>query len=90
MIFTVVWLPTAEAELARIWNTAADRDAVAAAADRIDAALRRDAPRRGESRSGSARVYFDWPLGVDFDVDEDDRIVRVLAVWRMVRRDPAG
>jgi hypothetical protein len=39
MIYTVVWLPTAEAELARLWNTAADRNAVASAADRIDAAL---------------------------------------------------
>jgi plasmid stabilization system protein ParE len=42
MIFTVVWIPKAEAMLARIWNAAKDRNAVAKAADRIDELLKRN------------------------------------------------
>src|SRR5262245_48226683 len=36
MIYTIVWLPTAEAELAQIWLDAADKNAVTQAANRID------------------------------------------------------
>lgn len=83
MTFTVVWAPAAE--LAALWVQSADRQAVAEAADRIDAALRRGASTCGESRSGNRRVHFDPPLGVDFEFDEPDRTARVLAVWRLDR-----
>jgi hypothetical protein len=40
MRYTVLWEPSAEAELAQIWLDAADRRAVQEAADRIDSTLR--------------------------------------------------
>jgi plasmid stabilization system protein ParE len=83
MIFTVVWIPKAEAMLARIWNAAKDRAAVAEAADRIDALLKRDPLTVGESRSGSLRVLYSLPLAVHYEVSEMDRLVRVLRVWRV-------
>jgi plasmid stabilization system protein ParE len=85
MTYTVVWVPSAESDLATLWVNSADRQAVAEAADRIDAALRRGAPTCGESRSGRRRVHFDPPLGVDFEFDDQDRTARVLAVWRLDR-----
>jgi hypothetical protein len=36
MIFTVLWTPTAEQELASIWLGAGDRNAVTSAAHTID------------------------------------------------------
>jgi len=82
MKYTVLWKPTAEADLARIWTAATDRNAVAAAADRIDALLARDPHSRGESRGGSIRIMVELPLAVHFRVQDADRMVYVLKVWR--------
>jgi len=81
MRYTVLWAPTAERDLAAIWMEAADRTAVASAADTIDALLREDAHLRGESRADNLRVLFAPPLGVDLEVLPDDHTVYVLAVW---------
>jgi hypothetical protein len=83
MKYTVVWIRAAEDELARLWTEAADRDAVRAAADRIDAALKSDPEQLGESRTGTIRVAFDFPVGVFFHVNDQDRLVTVLRVWRV-------
>jgi hypothetical protein len=83
MRYTVLWQPTAEAALATLWTTAPDRHAVAAAADHIDAQLQRDPHSFGESRSGMRRIGIELPLGVDFEIREDDRQVLVLRVWRV-------
>ena len=86
MKFTVVWKPAAERHLMEIWMLAADRDAVAKAADALDAMLAFNADQKGESREEGTRVTFVAPLGIDFEVSVDDRQVRVLSVWRTDRR----
>jgi hypothetical protein len=53
MTFTVIWRPTAERRLAQIWIDGPDRRAVSAAANAIDAGLKRDPLTQGESRFGS-------------------------------------
>jgi plasmid stabilization system protein ParE len=80
MSYTVVRKPTAEDELARIWTDAVDRGAVAEAANEIDRLLRGHPHGQGESRADSVRVMFIHPLGVFFDIREEDRLVCVLAV----------
>ncbi len=80
MKYTVVWQPTAERMLADIWNRAADRNAVAAAADRVDDLLARDPLALGESRDGPYRIVFETPLAIDFEVQATDRRVQVLRV----------
>ena len=82
MRYTVLWTPTAERDLAELWLDAADREAVRSAADTLDSLLRVDAHLRGESRYESLRVLHAAPLGVDFEVDEENGIVWVLRVWR--------
>jgi plasmid stabilization system protein ParE len=82
MTFTVVWVMYAQNELARIWNNAPDRAAVAAAANRIDSLLRRNPIALGESRGGTTRVFFEPPLAITFRISEPDRMVYVLDVWR--------
>ncbi len=82
MIWTVVWLESAERELSTIWLDAEDRSLVAAAANAIDRALGRQPEQQGESREGGRRILLRPPLGVTFEVNPDDRLVRVLEVWR--------
>jgi len=82
MIYTVLWQAVAENQLALLWIDAPDRDAITAAADELDALLRHDPHSQGESRSGSARLILVPPLAALYDVNDQDRIVRVLKIWR--------
>jgi hypothetical protein len=82
MKFNVLWMPIAEQRLAQLWISALDRNAVAAAADLLDAALKRNPLTLGESRVGTTKVAFEEPLGILFEVSEPDRRVRVLDIWR--------
>ena len=83
MSYTVVWKPAAEEELTEIWSDAADRSAIAAAANEIDRLLRSAPLDQGESRSAKVRVMFVHPLGVFFHIEDLDRLVSVLRVWRV-------
>ena len=82
MRYTVVWRPTAERALADIWTSAADRQAVAEAANAIDALLRFRPLEVGESRAENTRILVVRPLSLYYDVYEADRLVAVWAVWR--------
>jgi hypothetical protein len=87
MKWTVLWKQAVELEPARLWTDSDDRQAVSLAADRIDAALRSDPNSQGESRSGGGRVAFEPPLVVQFEVNEGDRIVNVLAIHLIEDRE---
>ena len=80
MNFTVVWKPDAEDQLAQIWLDAEHRDAVSAAANHIERALRTTPLTLGESRNEQTRVVVVPPLAVHFEVRNEDRIVFVLTV----------
>lgn len=80
MNYIVVWQPPALGALAQLWTDAPNRNAVAAASDRIDARLARNPLSQGESRAGSYRILFEPPLVVDFEVRETGRTVVVVRV----------
>ena len=79
MRYTVVWLRSAEDELARIWMRAADQQAVQHAADQIDQVLRVSSRARGNDRKGLYQMTV-LPLRVVFAVSPDDCKVSVLQV----------
>ena len=81
MKFSVLWKEDAEQELAAIWTESEDRAAVTWAADRFDALLKSGSHAQGESRFDTVRIMLVPPLGIDFEVIEEDRIVYVLSVW---------
>jgi len=82
MKFTVIWTPTAEKDLAATWvDRVQDRAAITRAASSIDSLLRHDPHLHGESRYDTVRILHVPPLGVDFDVQQNDRMVFVLSVW---------
>lgn len=86
MNYTVVWRPTAERALAQIWTDAVDRQAVADAADLMDAMLGSSPCEVGESRAGPTRILTVMPLSIYYDVHKDDRLVAVWAVWQVPKR----
>jgi hypothetical protein len=82
MIYSVVWFPTAENQLAALWLNAPDRDVVRRSADALDAELQQDPFAIGESRDPDERVAFEYPLAISYWVDADRKRVVVHAVWR--------
>jgi hypothetical protein len=78
MHFTVVWLPGAENDLARVWMQAVDRDAVTRASHTIDRLLRTDPQSKGQREGERFRLAV-GPLVVLFRVYPEDRQVRVIA-----------
>ena len=88
MTYTVVWTPSSQGDLATLWLSASDRNAVAAASDYFDEQLRVDPYADSESRPLNKRVMFAKPLGIVYQVSDDDRLVTVLGVWRTDRRRP--
>jgi hypothetical protein len=81
-MYIVAWAPSAEQDLAEIWNNASDRAEVTAAGNEIDAALTANPLNFGEARRGITRIAFVKPLAVLFDVREDQEKVRVWDIWR--------
>jgi plasmid stabilization system protein ParE len=79
MRYTVIWRPSAENQLARIWLRAADRQAVQQASDRIDHLLRVSSIARGNDRPGLHELTVP-PLRALFAVSPADRRVTVLRV----------
>jgi hypothetical protein len=86
MSYTVVWVPAAEQELAQLWMDAAQRREVTQAAQEIDDRLRFAPADQGESRPHGRRILLVPPLGATFEILSDDRLVRVLDVWRFEKR----
>jgi plasmid stabilization system protein ParE len=80
MSYTVVFVPSAEGQLAAVWTASANRRAVTLAADRIDQLLGTAPAGVGESRGDRFRVLIELPLTVYYEVHEADRRVLVLRV----------
>ena len=81
MRYTVVWLPTALAQLADLWAHSDDQREITDAADRIDDALRIN-PDGKAVPFGSMFVYVEEPLTVLLDVDPGDGMVSIIQVRR--------
>lgn len=82
MRYDVRWGLRAEQLLAAVWLAAADRQAVTRAATWFDDQLARSPLELGESRASSVhRLAFYAPLGIEFEVIEDDKRVVVQAVF---------
>ena len=80
MKYTVVWLKSAQNQLAGIWTEADDQQSVADASNALDSQLSIEPRRFSESRGDQGFVQFRDPLGIGFDVSDADRLVTVYAV----------
>ena len=82
MIFGVVWVPTAQNDLASIWLAAADPDAVTRASHQIDVILAWDADHQGRAFADT-RILVVPPLLAVFDAYPDDAIAVVLELQEL-------
>ena len=81
MKYTVVWNRRATNDLAQLWMDGDDRSDIAAASNYIDEQLSRDPfLEQCEVVNRIGALIVD-PLGVDYWINEPDRIVTVFAVW---------
>jgi hypothetical protein len=68
-----------------VWLAAPDRTSVTMASHRLDKDLSDDPFGVGVPRDSSVnRTAVDPPLGIDYEIIEDDKKVRVLRVWSMI------
>lgn len=79
MRYTVVYDPSAEAQLIDIWMQAPNRRAVRNASDDIDRQSKRSPDRVGHS-FGSYRRLVIYALAVEYTFSPSDRMVRVFGV----------
>ncbi len=69
---TVVWIPSAEKELADIWLVAKLRDHVTAAVNAIDSALSDDAEKFGSPLAEGLFAINERPIRVLFEILDED------------------
>lgn len=82
MTYSVVYKKAALAQLAAIWVASPDQAGVTAASHWLEQAVGSRPLSFGESRKSSVvRVAHHPPLGIEFEVIEDDKKVRILRVW---------
>jgi plasmid stabilization system protein ParE len=86
MSYTVLWTPAAEDELTSIWLAVRDRRSIGTASRVADRLLKQDPRAQGESREGTTRIMFVWPLALQYKIREPDRVVNVVAVRLMKQR----
>ncbi len=81
MRYTLVWIPDADDELARIWTDASDKRAVTDATNEIERILKRQPLTAGKPYDDDRSLVVN-PLEVIYTVSPDDCMVRVLWVAR--------
>jgi mRNA-degrading endonuclease RelE of RelBE toxin-antitoxin system len=83
MKYTVFWAPKAEAKLATLWMTAPDPAQLASAANSIDRHLKFHPYDVGTHQFDSVWTMVSNPLGVTYEIKDDDKVVHVLNVWNI-------
>ena len=82
MNYEVDWDTLSEGELATAWLAFPDRNAVTRAAAWLDRQLATSPLTTGHPRTSTVhRVAYRTPLGIEFEVIEDDKKVIVRGVW---------
>ncbi len=81
MRYAVVCSVAADGELAAIWISAEDRNAVSDAANDTENALAEAPLDHGESREGNLRIIFVAPLGARYTVEVESSRVLIVQFW---------
>lgn len=82
MKWTVVSLPTADADLALIYSEATDKAEITHASHEIDRLLQHDPDKKGEDFYGDRIVQY-GPLAVVYQLSPEDMLVRVIQFLRV-------
>lgn len=80
MNYTVTWRKEAETQLTVLYLRALNKSAIAGYSDQIDRILGRDPLDQGESRNENTRLAFFRPLAVRYAVNDEAKVVTVIAI----------
>ncbi len=82
-MFSIYRDHSAMVSLKQTWEQAAAplREAILEASRRLDQGLHANPQEQGESRDDNTRILFEAPLAVLFEVDEANKLVRILRAW---------
>ena len=84
MNYSITWTSFAESELAIVWLDAPDRNAVTVAAAQVERLLAQTPFLVGRGHGSTVRrLAILGPLGIIFDIVEDDKKVIVQTCWRV-------
>jgi hypothetical protein len=88
----VWWMPDASKRLAKIWvdADAEMQRAITRGVDNLEESLRRNPEIIGESRGPFARVAVIGPIGVEFNLFLDGKLIRITRVWEIRRGKSKG
>jgi hypothetical protein len=90
MKVTVVWTQDAMNQLAQAWLNAADRGAVASAADRIDERLKQNPDSTGVPYDDHTLLLIVRPLAVRYEFRPMDNLVIVVGLRELRSAPPRG
>jgi len=82
MKWTVIFLHSAEIDLALIYDEANNKGEVTSACHQIDKQLQNDPDKKGQDYFGDRIIQY-GPLAVGYELSPDDLIVRVFQVLRI-------
>jgi len=84
MNYQVEWTSEAENDLVTLWIAATDRNAITEASAWLDAQLMTNPLHFGEPWASSVhRIAVDEPIGIEFEVIEDNKPVIVHGVFSL-------
>ncbi len=86
MNYVVVFTPQVNRDIVDLWVESLHQREMTRAIDELVRQLRKDPLSVGESRLNNRRIVFLWPVGMEFEVDEDDRQDNVFNLWTFQKR----
>jgi hypothetical protein len=79
--FRVIFRPQADRDLVDLWLESENQRAITEAVDRLVRQLESNPMQVGESRRAMRRIALDWPVGMEFEVNEHLGEVQVYRFW---------
>ncbi len=86
MSYIVIFTPQVNRDIVDYWIESLHQREMTRAIDDLVRQMRNDPLEIGESRGGNRRVVFQWPVGMEFEVDEENQQVEVYNFWNFQRR----
>jgi hypothetical protein len=84
--FRVIFRPQADRDLVDLWLESDNQQAMTTAVDRLVQKLESNPLQVGESRRAMRRIALDWPVGIEFEVDESNGVVQIYRFWTFKAR----
>ncbi|MCI0365831.1 MAG: type II toxin-antitoxin system RelE/ParE family toxin [Phycisphaerales bacterium] len=86
MRYRVIFSPQADRDLVDLWLESDEQRAITEAVDDLVRRLEANPMQVGESRREMRRIALQWPVGIEFDINESSQEVHIYRFWTFKRR----